>query len=131
MCFQYLTLGRKVASVMQKLIGYRRFLGLISSSDIPGLRRLVSQALHDGCGVSAIVRKVEAALEHAYSAKGSSGADIDIALMRLRLGGRRSLFAVRRHFGLPSLRTTLRSCTLSSPKLARSIAFPTYEASLS
>ena len=118
-----MNLGRKAASVMRKLSDYNRFLGLVSSSDIPGLRRLAAQAIRGGAGISAIVRKVEAALERTYSAKGFSGTDFDIALLCLRLGGRRLLYAISRHFGLPSLRSTLRTCTVS--KLAPSTGSPT------
>lgn len=114
---------------MQKLSNHRRFLGLVASSNIPGLRRLVAQAVRGGAGISAIVRKVEAALEHTYSAKGFSGTDLDIALMCLRLGGRRLLYAMGKHFGLPSLRSTLRACTVS--KLAASTGCPTYDVCLS
>ncbi|VDC01702.1 unnamed protein product [Peniophora sp. CBMAI 1063] len=120
-----LNIGRKVASVMQRLTDYRRFVSLVASSDIPGLRRVVAQAQRSGASITAIIRKVEAALEYTYGAKGFSGTDLDLALLCLRLGGRRLLYAMQKHFGLPSLRQALRACTVS--KFAPSLAYPTYE----
>ncbi|RDB24483.1 hypothetical protein Hypma_008516 [Hypsizygus marmoreus] len=117
-----LSLGRKCVSFLRKLGDHSRFLMAISTGDIPRLNQLVKQGLKDGAGISAIIRKVESALAGAYHARGYGETDLDIALMVLRLGGRRLLYALNHKFSVPSLRALRRARVMT--RLMPSIGSP-------
>ena len=99
---------KKCGSVLGKLEEHRRFVMAVATSDVPRLHHLVRQSLKERAGVGRIVSRIEETLEGVYHARGYNADDHDIALLVLRLGGRRLLHAMSKYISLPSLRTLRR-----------------------
>ncbi|KAI0067932.1 hypothetical protein BV25DRAFT_1911795 [Artomyces pyxidatus] len=104
-----LNLARRVASVMRKLDDHRRFLMAVATGDVPRLQQLVKQGLKNHASIPAIIHKIEEACSGVYNARGYNATDFDMALMVLRLGGRKLLYALNHHIALPSLRALRRA----------------------
>ncbi|KAI0069219.1 hypothetical protein BV25DRAFT_1874832 [Artomyces pyxidatus] len=118
-----LNLARKVANLVRKLDDHRRFLMAVSTSDIPRLQQLVRQGIKANASVSSIVGKIESAMVGVYHARGYTGTDLDIALMVLRLGGRKLLYAMNHYISIPSIRALRRAHVFV--KLMPSVGLPT------
>lgn len=80
----------------------------VATGDIPRLQQLIRQGLKEGAGISAIINKIEHALDSVYHARGYEKMDYDIALLVLRLGGRKLLYALNRYISVPSIRALQR-----------------------
>lgn len=93
---------------MSKLDDYNAILVALSTHDVPRLRQLLAQALKQNASIGKILRKLEDCIEGLYKARSFGAEDLDIALLVLRLGSRRLLFALSQHLGLPSVQTLRR-----------------------
>lgn len=97
---------KKVAGLLKNLSDEKRITLLISRHNIPGVRRVLAQALRNGASSHAIVSKLERAVAGTYQAKGWTEEENDIALMVLRIGGPALLTVMKRATGLPGLTST-------------------------
>jgi hypothetical protein len=95
----------------------------LATDDIPRLHQLIRQGLKEGAGISAIINKIEQALSGVYQARGYNDLDYDIALLVLRLGGRKLLYALNQHISIPSIRA-LRHARRVITQLMPSIGTP-------
>ncbi|KAM5529996.1 hypothetical protein V8D89_010026 [Ganoderma adspersum] len=119
-----LNLLRKCATALQKLDDYHRFVMAVATADVPRLNQLVSRGMKEKAGIGKIISRIEDALNGAYQARGYDSDDHDMALLVLRLGGRKLLYAMSQYIALPSLRSLRRATTftnlmpsLGAPKL--------------
>jgi hypothetical protein len=92
-------------TLTNKLTDYKRFFVAAANHDVPRLQSLISTAVRSGAGINAITRKIESAFAGLYIPKSFSQAEMDLAQLILRLGGRQLLYALSHSLGLPSLRT--------------------------
>ena len=76
---------------------------LITSKDIPGLRRLIAAALRRGLSAERIVELIQKAMAGIFTPQGGfSDRDLDIAFLVKAIGGLRLLYALQNSYGLPS-----------------------------
>lgn len=120
-----MNLSRKCGNLLSRVDGSRRFAMAVASNDVPRLQSIVRLALKKGASISTITAKIQEAMDGTYHARGYNATDIDIALMCLRLGGRRLLYGMNHHTSVPSLRTLRRRHAFT--KLVPSIGKPTTE----
>ncbi|KIJ68414.1 hypothetical protein HYDPIDRAFT_106611, partial [Hydnomerulius pinastri MD-312] len=85
----------------------------------------MAQSLKEGASIGRVVAKVEDALTGLYHAKGFDKKDLDIATIVYRLGGRKLLYALSKHIGIPSIRTLRRSSVFT--KIMPSCGAPTID----
>ncbi|KAH9836314.1 uncharacterized protein C8Q71DRAFT_76946 [Rhodofomes roseus] len=104
-----LNLGRRVASVLKKLDDHRRFLMAIANGDPRGIKHLITQGLKDRVSTSELLKRVDESTEGVYHARGYSAFDFDLALLILRLGGRKLLYAMNHCLAIPSIRALRRA----------------------
>lgn len=71
----------------------------LADHDVSGVRRLMSQARQDGLSMNGIVHKLELAVNGAYSAKGYSEDNFDLAILAMRLGGQALLHSLHKAAG--------------------------------
>ncbi len=89
------------------------------------MQQMVRQGLKEKAGISQIVARIESGITGVYRARGYSEGDHDVALLVLRLGGRRLLYALNHRIGIPSLRALRRKAAFT--KLMPSLGAPTIE----
>ncbi|KAG9125244.1 hypothetical protein FRC07_008427 [Ceratobasidium sp. 392] len=118
-----LALNRSTKHIFGKLSDHKQLMLALAESDDAAASRIVRVALHQGCSASAIVERLAKAQQGLYHCKSYSKKDVDIALLVLRLGGPRLLFALSKALDLPSSSTVLRATERSY--LRPSIGFPT------
>jgi hypothetical protein len=90
-------------TLTNKLMDYKRFFMAAANHDVPRLQSLISTAVQSGAGINAITRKIESTFAGLYIPKSFSQAEMDLAQLVLRLGGRQLLYALSHSLGLPSL----------------------------
>ena len=97
---------------------------MLASNDVKRLKCVLGVALKRGCSVSAIVMRVEQAINGLYTARGDySERELDIAFLVKSLGGPKLLYALCRSHGLPAYRTITNHRTI--PRLIPSGSIPT------
>ena len=97
---------------------------MLASNDVKRLKCVLGVALKCGCSVSAIVMRVEQAINGLYTARGDySERELDIAFLVKSLGGPKLLYALCRSHGLPAYRTITNHRTI--PRLIPSGSIPT------
>ena len=101
---QTLNLSRQHGLLLSKLDDHKRLVMAVAENEVPRIHQLLRQALKEGAGVSKILAKLEDGLCGVYHARGYSADDRDIALLVLRLGGRKLLYAMSQHISIPSIR---------------------------
>lgn len=94
-----------------------------ASDNVRRLQQLTQQAVKEKISPAKIVARIEDSLNGAYQARGYSADDKDMALLVLRLGGRKLLYALSQYISLPSIRILRRSTTFT--KLMPSLDWPT------
>lgn len=97
----------------------------VAENKVPRIQQLLQQGVKTGASVSKIIGKLEASLCGVYQARGYSTDDYDIALLVLRLGGRKLLYAMSKHIAIPSIRTLRRHSVFT--KLAPSLGAPSLD----
>ncbi|KAG8695139.1 hypothetical protein FRC08_008010 [Ceratobasidium sp. 394] len=96
-------LNRNARRLVGKLNDHKQLLVALSNGDDDAVARLVRTALRQGCGVLAIVDRIEKAQQGLYHCRSYTKKLYDIALVVLRLGGPRLLFILSRALKIPSL----------------------------
>jgi len=97
---------------------------MLASNDVKRLKCVLGVALKRGCSVSAIVMRIEQAIDGLYTARGNySERELDIAFLVKSLGGPKLLYALCRSHGLPAYRTITNHRTI--PRLIPSGSVPT------
>ncbi|CAN0395439.1 unnamed protein product, partial [Ectocarpus fasciculatus] len=95
---------RRLASRMcRKLQEYKKVMISLGENDIPGVRRVLGQALKDGRSPIAMLGTLEAAFEGNNRARGHTEDDLDLAILVLRVGGPSLLFSLSQALCLPSV----------------------------
>ncbi|KAF8884804.1 hypothetical protein BD779DRAFT_1673946 [Infundibulicybe gibba] len=103
---QALNTDRRISTLTKRVNDHQRIVILLSTNNIPGLRRLVTSALKNGASLQVLVRRLEGAAMGTYSAYGKwSQRELDIAFLAKALGGPRLLYALQKAEGYPSLST--------------------------
>ncbi|KAJ7815224.1 hypothetical protein B0H14DRAFT_2375538, partial [Mycena olivaceomarginata] len=73
---------------------HKYFYDLISTNNVPGLARLLSNSRTDGWGISKTTEKVELAINGKYHARNYTDLDVDLAVLIYELGGGAALHAL-------------------------------------
>lgn len=81
----------------------------IASGDPRGVKHLIVQGLKDRVSISELIKRVDESVEGVYHVRGYSAFDFDLALLILRLGGRKLLYAMNQCLALPSIRALRRA----------------------
>ncbi len=110
---------------LRQLEDRRRFTMAVANMDAPRVRQVIQQGLKDHASIAEITRRIEAAAEGLYRARGFEQGDYDLALLILRCGGRSLLWSMSEHSGLPSVRTLKRENIFT--RITPSCGFPTCE----
>lgn len=109
---------------------YQRLLKMLASNDVKRLKCVLGVALRRGCSVSAIIIRVEQAINGLYTARGNySERELDVAFLAKSLGGPKLLYALCHSHGLPAYRTITNHRTI--PRLIPSGSIPTKDEILS
>ncbi|THH06902.1 hypothetical protein EW146_g9475, partial [Bondarzewia mesenterica] len=103
-----LNVVRKASASLRCLDDYRRFVMGVATYDVRRVRQLVAVAVSQGMGIKRIIERLKESADRVYAARQYDQQDFDMALLMLRVGGQKLLYATAHHFGLPAL-TTLRS----------------------
>lgn len=99
---------------------------MLASNDVKRLKCILGVALKRGCSMSAIVIRVEQAINGFYTARSNySERELDVAFLVKSLGGPRLLYALCRSHGLPAYRTI--SNHRNIPHLIPSGSIPTMD----
>lgn len=98
-----LNLRRLASRMCRKLQEYKKVMIFLGENDIPGVRRVLGQALKDGKSPIAMLGTLEAAFEGKYRARGHTEDDLDLAILVLRVGGPSLLFSLSQALCLPSV----------------------------
>jgi hypothetical protein len=141
---QGIEINRNMQQLLGKLNDHKQLMLALAVSDDVAVGRLVRVALRQGSGVRAIVTRLGQAQQGLYHCQSYSVCDpdthllapfvthdciqkktVDVALLVLRLGGPRLLYALSKSLNLPSLSTVYRHSERSY--LRPSIAFPTMD----
>ncbi|CAE6517396.1 unnamed protein product [Rhizoctonia solani] len=115
--------NRKAARLLGKLTDHKQLMFALAEVDDIAVSRIVQVALRQGCGPNAIVERLKNAQEGLYRCEKYSEKQIDIALLSLRLGGPRLLYALHKSLSLPSISTVNRHAERAY--MRPSIATPT------
>ncbi|CAM9391248.1 unnamed protein product, partial [Hapterophycus canaliculatus] len=105
---QRLNLKKKTTVLLKNLTLEKRFTLLIAQENIPGVRRVLAQALKRGSSSHAILGKIGDALKGTYHGRGWKEEEKNVALLVLRLGGPSLLHVLQKTTGLPGLSYTRR-----------------------
>lgn len=97
---------KKLAGLLKNLAAEKRITLLLSQENIPGVRRVLAQALKHGDSSQAIVTKLERAMSGIYHARGWTEDEKDTALLVLRIGGPALLAVMQKTTGLPGVSFT-------------------------
>jgi len=103
---QVFNLQKKAAILVKSLADDKRILLLIAQGNIPGIRRVLAQALKKGCSSQSILGKLESALSGSYHARGWTEEEKDLGLLVFRIGGPSLLNVLHKTVGLPGLSQT-------------------------
>ncbi|KAG8709531.1 hypothetical protein FRC09_000625, partial [Ceratobasidium sp. 395] len=117
--------NRNAQRLLGRLSDHKHLVFALAQSDDVAVGRIVRVAIRQGCGVRAIVTRIGQAREGLYHCQHYLKKDIDVALLVLRIGGPRLLYALSKATNLPSLSTVYRHSERSY--LQPSIAFPTMD----
>ena len=121
---QNVALSRKLFTTQRNANDYQRLLKILASNDVKRLKCVLGVALKRGCSVSAIIIRVEQAINGFYTARGNySERELDIAFLAKSLGGPKLLYALCHSHGLPAYRTITSHRTI--PHLTPSGSVPT------
>jgi hypothetical protein len=105
-----LNLQKTLKTTPSNLEDYQRLHELLGEASIPRLPEIVAVARRRKESVCKLTERIEAAIKGSYHARRNyTQREYDLALLALRMGGFRLLFALCQEFGLPSLRTLMRS----------------------
>lgn len=75
----------------------------LSNDSIPRLRAVLASARARGCSLKSVLARLEAAAEGRLRTRKFEQAEVDLAVLALRLGGRRMAFILHQALGLPSV----------------------------
>ena len=121
---QNAALSRKLSTKQRNVNDYQRLLKILASNDVKRLKCVLGVALKCGCSVSAIIIRIEQAVNGLYAAWGNySERELDIAFLAKSLGGPKLLYALCHSHGLPAYRTISNHRVI--PRLAPSGSIPT------
>ncbi|CAB1108442.1 unnamed protein product [Ectocarpus sp. CCAP 1310/34] len=98
-----LNLKRQASRIGRKLQEYKKVMMFHGDIDIPGVRRVLAQALKDGKSPIAMLGTLEAAFQGRYRARAHTQDDLDLAMLVLRVGGPSQLFSLSQALCLPSV----------------------------
>ena len=95
MSHHYAILGRdrKLATLMKPLDEHKRVLVLLAENKTPRVHAIMARMQREGCGIHAVVAVLEKAAAGLYHAKVFDEEDYDLAILDLRLGGPRLVYA--------------------------------------
>ncbi|KAJ7705557.1 hypothetical protein B0H17DRAFT_913672, partial [Mycena rosella] len=80
----------------QSVRSYKEFFELISTNEVPGLPRLLSNAKKDGWGISKTSQKIALAINGDYHPRNYTTFDKDLAILIYELGGGAALHALNK-----------------------------------
>ncbi|KAH9937097.1 uncharacterized protein B0H18DRAFT_925397 [Fomitopsis serialis] len=81
----------------------------IASGDPRGVKHLIMQGLKERVSTNELIKRVDESIEGFYHARGYTAFDFDLALLILRLGGRKLLYAMNQCLAIPSIRALRRA----------------------
>ena len=102
-CLATLNLRRQALRIGRKLEGFKKVMMFLGENDVPGVRRVLGQALKDGKSPFAVMNTLRAAFEGRYHARGHNQDDLDLAIPVMRVGGPALLYALSKSLSLPSI----------------------------
>ena len=97
---------------------YQKCLG-----NVPRIRVLVSTAIRNHLGLSAIISRISLATQNLYTPRSYEERDFHLAQILWRIGGNRVAKIAQKALGMPSIRTLRRKSTIKN--LMISPAYPT------
>jgi hypothetical protein len=110
---QILNLTKQFDRQGKRIAEMQRSHALLTQQDAGHIKRLphiMQVSMRQHVSTCKLSQRIMKAIEGTYRPSGQwSGWELDIALLSLRLGGYRPLYALSRVFGLPSLRTLMRN----------------------
>ncbi|KAG8697056.1 hypothetical protein FRC08_006762 [Ceratobasidium sp. 394] len=118
-------LNRNARRLLGKLSVHRQLVSSLAECDEVAVGRIVRVALRQGCGPLAIVDRLAKAQQGLYSCQDYSQKSLDMALLSIRLGGPRLLYALSKICSFPSEPTVNRHTERAY--IRPSIAFPILE----
>ncbi|KAJ7794981.1 hypothetical protein B0H14DRAFT_2621444 [Mycena olivaceomarginata] len=89
-CVKSLTRARK------KIASYKRFFDIVSTNDVPGLSRLLSNSVKEGWGISKTSDMITLAVKGKYHPRNYTDFDKDLAILIYELGGGGALYALNK-----------------------------------
>ncbi|CAN0263008.1 unnamed protein product, partial [Hapterophycus canaliculatus] len=95
--------GPNVVILVKNLADDKR---IIAQGNVPGIRRVLAQALKKGCSSQSILEKLENALSGSYHARGWTEEEKDLGLLILWIGGPSLLNVLHKTVGPPGLSQT-------------------------
>lgn len=96
-------LAKQAARICKALSLHKKLLVRLSTDEISNVRQLLAQALQKGSSPSAIISKVQRALEGKFHSRSYSDTQVDLAILVLRIGGQSLLHAMHKGAGLPGI----------------------------
>ena len=124
--FEALASKRKLATAMRTLDLHQEILQLLSEQKVPRIKQLLATCLKQGWSMGAVLRKIASAIDGLYSPQQFDETDHQIALLTLRLGGRKLLYALTKSSGIASRRTLYRLHISMFNIYGLSVPIPTY-----
>lgn len=115
-------MSRKIATRGIKIDDQKRLVNAIAESNYPSIGRLISTAVKQKLGISAITVRIKQAVSKLYSPKNYSEAERHLAILLWRFGGSRVCNIASRALNLPSVSTARRA--LAVPTIEVSAQFP-------
>ena len=123
---QNVALSWKISTKQRSLNDHHRLLKMLASNDVKRLKCVLGVALRRGCSVSAIVMRIDQAINGLYTARGNySEHELDITFLVKSLGGPKLLYALSRSHGLPAYRTITNRRSI--PRLVPSGSVPSLD----
>ncbi|CAN0529057.1 unnamed protein product, partial [Ectocarpus sp. 12 AP-2014] len=83
---QMLNVRRQASRIGRKLREHKKVMTFLGENDIPGVRRVLGQALRDGKSPIAMLGTLEASFRGRYRARGHTEDDLHLAILVLRVG---------------------------------------------
>ncbi|TRM56371.1 hypothetical protein BD626DRAFT_575769 [Schizophyllum amplum] len=113
----------RLETAQRHLKDYERIVMLLSTNDVPGLRRLLAVSLRNRKSARAITEQLLLAIDGLYTVRsGATSRDYDKAFLAKALGGPRLLYALMKAEGYVSQHTLARRRRL--PQLQVSVGVP-------
>ncbi|KAG8701433.1 hypothetical protein FRC09_005373 [Ceratobasidium sp. 395] len=103
-----LEVSRNAERLLGKLNDYKHLTLALSECDNAAVSRVVRVALRQGCGPNGIVDRLGKAEQGVYHSRDYRQKGLDMALLTLRLGGPRLVFALQKTHQYPSVSTVNR-----------------------